>query len=259
MAEIQAEDPYTPKRRPWPRRTLGHVGGAILRPLMRKMLGYDSMREYMLHYLSNELAMKRASFRKDVPEDLKEIKGFEDCAWLFSPNKLNHGIIRMRIDQGAFLYRTVHAMQSPRAIELGRYRGGGAFLLAAAGAHVISLDNGEVPGQEAFAEELEEALEHFGLRDRVEILWEDALEYPVEPESFDWVGLDFPKSYDLVKRGFERWWPAVKPGGYLLVNNGKRSPLVGVVQFTTELDIAALGGTRVPNAPGSFVLFQKQR
>jgi len=240
-----------------PRRALGLVAGAAMRPLLLQALKREKLREMVLHEISNELAMQQASFARALPPDLSQIQGFEDLYWLFSSNRLNHGVMRLRIDQAALLYRMVKEMDAPRVIELGRYKGGGAFLLAAAGAHVVTLDNDALPGQEHYVQELEAALSRFGLREKVEIVMADALSYPAPPEFYDLVFVDFAKTYELAKSAFDHWWPALKPGCCLIMGDGKDSPLTEVVRFVSQLDIAQHGGTRLAEGPGPFVLFQK--
>lgn len=247
----------TEETRSLPRRMAGLVAGTAMRSMILQALKREKTREWLLHHLSNELAMREASFERALPPNLHHIGGFEDLSWLFSSNRLNHGVMRLQINQGAFLYKLVKQMDAPRVAELGRYKGGGAFLLSAAGAHVVTLDNEALSGQEDFRTPLEDALKRFGLRERVEIVTADATTYPVEPESYDLVVSDFAKTYTLAEAAFEHWWPAVKPGGYFLMGDGKDSPLTDVVRYVSQLDITQYGGTRMQDAPGAFVLFQK--
>ncbi|MBI2434602.1 MAG: hypothetical protein HYV26_17235, partial [Candidatus Hydrogenedentes bacterium] len=185
------------------------------------------------------------------------VSAFEDCYWLFSSNKLNHGIMRRRLDEAAYLYRMLKQLDAPRVAELGRFKGGSTFLFAAAGAQVLSLDNNLLGSQPRYVADLQAALQRFHLQDRVVCEIVDALEYPVEPESYDLVFIDFASTRDLAERSFARWWPAVKPGRYLLMCDGKCSPHLDVVDCVSLLDSAQFGGTRLPNTPGAFVVFQK--
>ena len=255
---IPAPAPYGERQHSLPRRVAGLVAGIVVRPLLVQLLERERMREFVMHHLSNKLSIQESSMLRGVPPDLDKIQGFEDCHWLFSSNKLNHGIIRRTFVEAAFLFRLIRQMGAPRVVELGRYKGGGTLLLAAAGAeYVLSLDNDELPGQDKYTRELEEALEHFGLRHRVENAIGDAFAWPCEPASFDLVFMDFATDGQGGQRVFEHWWPAVKPGKYLLMGDGKATPLLELAAFAGSLDIEKHGGTRVPNCPGAFVLFQK--
>lgn len=252
-----AVNPYAIQRHSLVRRSAGLIAGLVLRPLIARILEHEKMRDWVIHYLSNKFAMKDASFRKALPTDLKEIQDFADCYWLFSSNPLNHGLARIRLDEATYLYRLIKSMEGPRVAELGRYKGGTTFLMAAAGAHVISLENGALEDPREYTADLCQALQCFHLDDRAECLIADALTFPLEPNSFDLVFLDFGHEGEVVRAGFELWWPAVKPGRYFIVRDGKCPALWSISDYISRLDIAEFGGRRLPDAPGAFVVFQK--
>lgn len=232
----------------------------LLKPLsyraLRRLLRDEEIRRRVVHTLSDEFAIRESSFL-DVPPGLDRIDGFEDCFWLFSSNELNHGLSRLRLDEAAYLYRIVRSFDQPRVAELGRYKGGSAFLMAAAGAAVLSMDNGRLPGQQAFVSELVSALVRFGLRDNVEIVNGDARTYPVDPDTFDIVFFDCMYSFVTTRTIFEHWWPAVRAGGTLIFRDGKDSLLTEAVRYVSTLEPADCGAEADPHAPGSFVVFRK--
>src|SRR5215216_6541632 len=58
------------------------------------------------------------------------LHGFEDLVFLFSSNQLNHGIALLTLDEAGLLYRL--ARSAGTAVEIGRFKGGGTLVLAAA-------------------------------------------------------------------------------------------------------------------------------
>jgi hypothetical protein len=115
---------------------------ALTRPgwrIVSALLRDERVLARIMHQLSNRLAAE-ASFDQAMPEELRAIGGFEDYYWLFSSNPLNHGLSRLEHDEAAYLFRLVRSLGRPEAAEIGRFRGGSTFLLAAAGARVLSID-----------------------------------------------------------------------------------------------------------------------
>jgi SAM-dependent methyltransferase len=215
-------------------------------------------RAWLLHTMGNNNAMTESGIAAFVPESLERISAFEDCAWLYSSNPLNHGASRLRLDEAAFLYRFVHNLSSPHVVEIGRYKGGTTILLAAAGATVLSLDNGRIPGQAALDGSLKETLDRLGLGVRCVTATAEALEYPVRPQSYDLVLLDIGlDDRDTTRKVFERWWDAVRPGCYFLFRDGKDTVLSEAAAFVTELPESDIGGSMNFHLPGSFVLCTK--
>jgi predicted O-methyltransferase YrrM len=248
------------RRKPLPRFLKAPLRRALRAPtlwVVKRMLADEMTRDRITHSLSDRLAIRESSFTRSVPAELERLNGFEDVVWLLSSNELNHGLSRLRLDEAAYLYRLVRSLSTPRVAELGRYKGGSAFLIAAAGGRVLSMDNGRLPGQESFVPELVAALERFGLRQQVEIVDADARTFPVEPGSFDLVFFDCAYSYATTKTIFEHWWPAVRRGGALLVRDGKDSLLTEAVRYVSEINLAAVGASSDPHAPGAFVLLRR--
>ena len=231
--------------------------GIALIPVLKKILAQPKMREWALLHLSNELSMRQASFPRDLPGETTTINGFEDCTFLFSNNKLNHGLSRLRFDEAAFLYRLTRSLPDPRVVELGRYKGGTTLIFAAAGATVLSLDNGALPDIPRFTQELETALKQVHLADRVEAVMADAQTYPVELNAADLVFLDCAREFEDAHAVFAHWWPAVKPGAKLVLCDGVDSPWEGVVAFAGQVPALYPDARRTTDSCGSFAVFEK--
>ena len=167
--------------------------------------------------LSDRNALE-ATLATSLPPDIRHVDGFHDLSWLFSSNDLNHGVSRLRIDEAAHFYRHTRSIDDPYVAEVGRFHGGTAVLLAAAGARVMTIDD-DAERQSWVVPQLEAALSQLGLRERVEIVVADALEYAPANEVFDLVILDAMQDYRGVRALFERWWPAVRAGGSVLLRN----------------------------------------
>ena len=241
---------------------LGRLRGLAFRvaaPPVHWFLGQalrdEDTHAWLLHTMGNENAMNESGIAQFVPPELDRIAGFEDCYWLYSSNPLNHGVSRLRLDEASYLYSLVCSLHEPHVAEIGRYKGGTTFLLAAAGASVVSLDNGRIPGQRSLNESLNQTLEKFGLSDTCVTEIADALEYPVQPNRFDLVFLDIGlDDSETTGRVFERWWGTVKFGGSLIFRDGKKTVLTRAAQYVDSLADKELNGTFDYDLPGSLVM-----
>jgi SAM-dependent methyltransferase len=187
--------------------------------------------------------------------------GFETLVWLFTPSPAARGISQLLLDEAVYLYNFVQGLTEPRVAEVGRWKGGTTFFLAAAGANVESFDiedarhratfrNAETP---PFRESLERALDVAGLRDRVELVKADATTWDVTPGIYDLVYLDIlVKSVAEVSELFERWWVGLRPGGRLVLREGGSSKGHQTAFVAT---LAERGGVRVEaGSPGVFAV-----
>jgi len=172
-----------------------------------------------LNRLSDDLAAQ-GFVDEALPRDLDRIEGFEDCAWLLSSNVLNHFAARLMLGEASHLFATVRGLEgTPRVVEIGRYRGGTALLLAAAGGNVLSIDIDE--RLRASDESLRAALSRVGLEGRVEMVFADSTTFPIEAGSIDLVFVDGDHSYEGVSRDVAHWVPALRRGGILLLHDAK--------------------------------------
>lgn len=156
------------------------------------------------------------------------IDSFEDLSFLFSSTILAHGIALLRYDEAAYLYRLVRNTRPRTIIEIGRFRGGGTFLLAAASSDVVvhSYDIEKhygLSGSELDAE-LEDALELYGLSDRVHIHVADSRTSALPDEEFDMLFIDGDHSEAGVRADFEHWAPGLAVGGHLLFHDAVDAP-----------------------------------
>ena len=245
---------------------------ALLGRLLGRMLAVRRVREAICWRLLEEpshrasltraLALQQAgdapSFDEVPDRGIERIECFEDCYWLFSSNELNMGISQLQFDEAACLFRLLRGSGQPRVVELGRYRGGTTFLMAAAGARVISLEaSPEV--EERFREPLMRALRRFGLEERVELVLGDAHTCPVEPEASDFVLMHCSPATRAEARAIAaHWWPGIRPGGGLILHGSPYLP--AGTQLIGELDqeLDAWNAERIDLPAGEHTVFRKR-
>jgi len=169
---------------------------------------------------------EHSSHFPDARFQFDRIRGFEDLVWLFTCNYMSRGIIAQDLDEAAYIYRLVCSLSSARCLEIGRYRGGSTFLVAAGldeGSRLISIDKHvkleTVSEGPRLDEQLAEALHRFGMRERVDLVVADSVEVPSKPESFDLVLIDGDHSYLGVSSDYHHWKASVKIGGHLLFHD----------------------------------------
>lgn len=194
-----------------------------------------------------------ATFAAAMPRAARERSaGFAGCAWLFSSNHLNHGLARLRFDEAAYLYRLTASLGGPRACEIGRFQGGTTFLLAHAGARVLSVDL-DLEAQATRAIALVEALQGAGLRERVHLVVGDSRAYPVAPGKLDLLFVDGDHSREGVMADVAHWWPALRPGGHALFHDATRQfPWVAGVADALEEIVRRPDVAQVREAPGTL-------
>ena len=240
------------------------AGTGIGQRLVFEALENRDARAYAFQRLCNRTCIDEASFAGAYPDEARTIEGFEDLHWLYTSNALNQGLSRLMVIEAAYLYRVVRSLDSPRAAEIGRFKGGTTFLLAAAGAEVVSIDIDEA-GQADYVPALQRALGHFGLADRVRLEVADSTTYPMASSSLDVVLLDGAYTYDGMRADVEHWLPSLVPGGHLLVHSidpdEDRFPMLeprlrGLLRLISELE-GWPSITRVPGAPPSIAHFTK--
>lgn len=236
--------------------------GGPARRLLQVALNDDGTRGWILNNLADRVCAAASFDDVAVPE---RIDTFADCAWLFAGNVLNHSLARLEFAEAAYLYDLVRGLDGPSVAEIGRYKGGSTFLLAAAGARVVSIDL-DAARERVDAPALERALVRSGLRDRVDIVVGDSRSHDAPAASFDVVFLDGDHSYEGVRADFDHWWPLLRPGGTLLLHDAARSTptltpapvaeTAGVIRLAQELE-GREDLRRVPGAPGSLARFDK--
>src|SRR3990170_2786701 len=124
--------------------------------------------------------LNRPAGFQNVPAWPGRLEGFEDLAFLFSSSPLNMGIVLLTLDEAAYLYRLVRSLGPATIVEIGRFKGGSTFLIAAAmhaEARLYSYDlhvklTHEFRGAELYSA-LQSALGKYRLADRVHVLVAD--------------------------------------------------------------------------------------
>jgi predicted O-methyltransferase YrrM len=178
----------------------------------------------------------------------ERIEGFEDFVFLFSSNQLNHGIISQELDEAALLYRLVRGRQNSTIVEIGRFKGGSTFLIAAGigeGSHVWSYDihvaHDATFSGEDLDRELRQALERYGLTDRVDLIVADSRTAEPPPALVDVLLVDGDHSYEGVSADWRHWRSRLAPGGHVLFHDavdygGFGTYVEGVGRLVAELD-----------------------
>src|SRR5437764_6548923 len=176
------------------------------------------------------------------------VRGFEDLAFLFSSNQLNHGVASLQIDEAALLYRLARDVERGPVAEIGRFKGGSTFIFASAlpdGAELWLYDfhvalRPDMPGEQLDAE-LRAALERYEIDGKVRLLVADSRTADPPPEALEVLFVDGDHSYEGAKADFERWGAFVRPGGHLLFHDavdsgGYGNVYPGVTRAVAEVE-----------------------
>jgi predicted O-methyltransferase YrrM len=235
---------------------------ARVKDLVRR-LGRTGVGKNLIHasVLSDPASMR---FR-NVEQWPADVRGFEDLAFLFSSNQLNHGVASLQVDEAALLFRLARDAQSGPFAEIGRFKGGSTLIFAAAlppGAELWSYDlhvalRADMPGAELDAE-LGGALERFGLAEKVHLVVADSRTVDPPPEPLELLFIDGDHSYEGAKADFTRWSAFVRAGGHVLFHDavdrgGYGNVYPGVTRAVAEVEQAG-GWERQPGA-GSIAHF----
>lgn len=191
------------------------LGTRVLHAILRE--DPTLAREPFVQQILRSVRFRTAS---ELPESLD---GFEDLAFLFSSNQFNFGLALMPFDEAAYLYRLTRRLGPATIAEIGRFKGGSTFLIAAAmdeSSELWSYDlhvklTQEVRGAE-LDEELRDALRRYGLDERVHLVVADSRSAEPPPQPCDLVYVDGDHSYEGVRGDYDHWRRFVRPGGNLL-------------------------------------------
>ena len=235
-----------------------------MKTLIRK-LGRTTLGKNLIHasVMRDPAAMR---FR-NVERWPETVRGFEDLAFMFSSNQLNHGVASLQIDEAALLFRLARDVETGPVAEIGRFKGGSTVVFASAlpgGVELWSYDfhvalRSDMPG-EALDAELRAALERFGLDGKVHLLVADSRTADPPPGELELLFIDGDHSYDGAKADFDRWSAFVRPGGHVLLHDavdtgGYGNVYPGVARLVGEI---GTGWERQPGA-GSIAHFVKTR
>jgi predicted O-methyltransferase YrrM len=194
-----------------------------------------------------------------------DVRGFEDLAFLFSSNQLNHGVASLQIDEAALLYRLARDARSGPFVEIGRFKGGSTLTFAAAlpqGVELWSYDlhvalRPDMPGDELDGE-LRDALARYGLDHKVHLIVADSRKIQPPSTEIEVLFIDGDHSYEGARADFDRWSAFVRPGGHVLFHDavdsgGYGNTYPGVTRAVAEVERAG-GWERQPGA-GSIAHF----
>lgn len=160
----------------------------------------------------------------DLPLDGK--LEFQHLAGLFASTALDHGVIALTVRQAAYLFELIRRMRARKVVEIGRYKGGSTFLIAAAmngAGEFWSIDLGRlearVRGQASrpYDDQLRNLCARLGLR--VHLIVGDSRTVEVDTGEVDLVFIDGDHSYEGVKSDFERFGRRVRLGGAVLFDD----------------------------------------
>jgi predicted O-methyltransferase YrrM len=197
----------------------------------------------------------------------ESVHGFEDLAFMFSSNQLNHGVASLQFDEAALLYRLARNVDTGPIAEIGRFKGGSTVVFATAlpaGAELWSYDlhvalRPDMSGEQLDAE-LDDALTRLRVRDKVHLLVGDSRTIEPPPAPLELLFVDGDHSYEGAKADFERWSAFVRPDGHLLFHDavdtgGYGNVYPGVSRAVAEVERDP-AWTRRPGA-GSIAHFVK--
>jgi len=231
----------------------------LVRPLGRTSIGKNLIHASVLR---DPAAMR---FR-NVERWPESVRGFEDLAFLFSSNQLNHGVASLQIDEAALLFRLARDIERGPVAEIGRFKGGSTVVFASAlpeGVELWSYDfhvalRPDMPGAD-LDEELRAALVRFGLDSKVHLLVADSRTAEPPPGELALLFIDGDHSYEGAKADFDRWSAFVRPGGHVLLHDavdtgGYGNVYPGVARLVGEI---GAGWERRPGA-GSIAHFVKR-
>jgi predicted O-methyltransferase YrrM len=234
-----------------------------VKELVRK-LGRTNVGKNLIH--ASVLRDPSALRFRNVERWPESVRGFEDLAFLFSSNQLNHGVASLQIDEAALLYRLARDVDRGPIAEIGRFKGGSTMVLASAlpaGIELWSYDfhvalRPDMPGDELDAE-LRRALERYGLLEKVHLLVADSRTADPPPGELELLFIDGDHSYEGAKSDFARWSEFVRAGGHVLLHDavdtgGYGNVYPGVARLAGEIDD---GWERQPGA-GSIAHFVKR-
>jgi predicted O-methyltransferase YrrM len=241
------------------------VRGALKDAVRR--LGRTGVGKNLVHasVLDDPAAMRFGTVR-EWPES---VQGFEDLAFVFSSNQLNHGIASLQLDEAALLYRLARDAESGPFAEIGRFKGGSTIVFASAlpdGAELWSYDlhvelRPDMPGEQ-LDRELHDALARYGLDRKVHLVVADSRTVDPPPAPLELLFVDGDHSYEGARADYERWRELVRSGGHLLfhdaVDTGRYGNVYpGVVRLVAEIELNDRDFERVGGA-GSIAHFVRR-
>jgi predicted O-methyltransferase YrrM len=236
---------------------------ARVKDLVRK-LGRTQLGKNLIH--ASVLRDPSAMRFRNVERWPETVRGFEDLAFLFSSNQLNHGIASLQIDEAALLFRLARDAERGPIAEIGRFRGGSTMVFATAlpeGIELWSYDfhvalRPDMPGAE-LDDELRAALDRYGLAGKVHLLVADSRSADPPPGELELLFIDGDHSYEGAKADFDRWSAFVAAGGHVLFHDAVDTGGYGNVYPGVARLVAEIGAGWEPQpGAGSIAHFVKR-
>lgn len=255
--------------------------------LLDKAMDLPFVRDYLKDYMYRKPKLCIKSIRRyndifaqfhKIPKWPEDISSFEKLSFLFHSSQANYGLCLMAFDEASYLYQLASTIRRGRIAEIGRFKGGGTFLIAAAMGESSVLDSFDnhrevylYRGQKRkvkadsvfFDQQLLDALKRYSLEPRVHLYVKDSKEAFPDQESYELVFIDGDHSYEAANGDFNHWYPAVKPGGHLVFHDAGRerrysSSKADVVRLIAEIEKGHGDRLKRVTATGSLVHFIKQ-
>lgn len=203
---------------------------SILRGVLRG--ASESCPQEMAQQVARKFGISRSLKDLNPDFDLSGDLEFEHLSGLFSSTTFDHSIITITLRQAAYLYHLIRKENPKEVLEIGRFKGGGTLLMAAALRNVgrlWSVDIGEKEsrmfgeGQDSlFDKELKKCLHELHLK--AEILVGDSRTLDIPVDKWDIVFLDGDHSYEGVLNDYERFGKKLRIGGSLLFDDAYDDP-----------------------------------
>lgn len=196
----------------------------VRRAMVHGMWGRDRDRSDMIDVILHSIK-DRAPRLDEMPFDRCPEGGirFEHLAGLFASTTLDESIVMMNVRQVAYLFGLIRETRPSKVIEIGRHRGGGTLVIAAAMAgygRFWSIDDPRAapsrPGPPV-AVQVESVCERLGLN--VTLVDGDARTIDVDTGEVDLVFIDGDHTYEGARSDFERFGMRVRVGGAVLFDD----------------------------------------
>jgi predicted O-methyltransferase YrrM len=199
----------------------------------------------------------------------ESLSGFEDLAFLFTANELNHGVASLSFDEAAHLFRLARSLGPATIVEIGRFKGGSTVVFATAKHPDATLWSFDLAGERApgidgaeFDAEIAATLARFARNRGVHLVRADSRTAEHPEGGCDLLFIDGDHSYEGVRADYEHWRGALRPGGHLLFHDAAQperyaAVSAGVTRAVEEIERSRESGfVREPGA-GSIAHFRR--
>jgi predicted O-methyltransferase YrrM len=191
------------------------------------------------------------------PESLTD---FEDLAFLFTTNELNHGVASLSFDEAAHLFRLARSLGRATIVEIGRFKGGSTLVFATAKHPQATLWSFDLAGERApgidgedVDAEITATLARFDRDGGVHLVRADSRSAAHPDGGCDLLFVDGDHSYEGVRADYEHWRDAVRPGGHLLFHDAAQPERYAAVSpgVTRAVEEIERSGDRFMREPGA--------